>query len=399
MLAIVCVKVGDKFSAEDVNRLYRMVKYHRPTRDYKFICYTDNSEGIDKDVITKEPPSDYKSWWSKLGLFKSTCDYHGCTDILYFDLDVVIVAGIDNLLRQVYKDESKLWIMRDAIHDTYNSSVMFWIKGLYDWIYDTFNPSYMQENGGKHRGDQDYISEIVDDAQIFNGLYSYKIHVKNKSVPLDAVVIVFHGKPRPSECQHVDWVDSNYFGNHKRSSIGFAIGNGESRLSIDLNGLKGKGLMVGCNALYRDFNPDILIVNDGKMIEEVMQNYKGVNAVYRSRRPYCINGITMEDMGFASGPTSVALLIRSGVRVVYLIGHDAVGRDKELNNVYKGTSCYANEGCNVYSNFIEQLRMLIQDNSGVNFVFVNDRPIINLFDKCNNVRYITVGNFKKGFGL
>ena len=36
----------------------------------------------------------------------------------------------------------------------------------------------------------------------------------------------------------------------------FAIGNGESRKSIDLNELRPHGIIYGCNALYRDFQPD-----------------------------------------------------------------------------------------------------------------------------------------------
>ena len=50
----------------------------------------------------------------------------------------------------------------------------------------------------------------------------------------------------------------------------FVIGNGESRLSnINLNLLKTKGKVYGCNALYRDFTPDALIAVDGGMMHEI----------------------------------------------------------------------------------------------------------------------------------
>ena len=49
----------------------------------------------------------------------------------------------------------------------------------------------------------------------------------------------------------------------------FAIGNGESRKSIDLNKLRPHGITYGCNALYRDFQPDALVCVDPRMKSEV----------------------------------------------------------------------------------------------------------------------------------
>ena len=46
---VVCVKWGDKFSHEHVNRLYRMVCKNFHT-DFRFVCHTDNPEGIHSDV-------------------------------------------------------------------------------------------------------------------------------------------------------------------------------------------------------------------------------------------------------------------------------------------------------------------------------------------------------------
>ena len=38
----------------------------------------------------------------------------------------------------------------------------------------------------------------------------------------------------------------------------FIIGNGTSRKSIDLEKLRKHGIIIGSNALYRDFTPDYL---------------------------------------------------------------------------------------------------------------------------------------------
>ena len=50
----------------------------------------------------------------------------------------------------------------------------------------------------------------------------------------------------------------------------FVIGNGQSRLQIDLNNLRSKGTIYGCNALYRDFIPDVLVATDCKMSCQIL---------------------------------------------------------------------------------------------------------------------------------
>lgn len=49
----------------------------------------------------------------------------------------------------------------------------------------------------------------------------------------------------------------------------FLIGNGETRKGLDLNKFKTKGKVLGCNALYRDFTPDILISVDHGIMHEI----------------------------------------------------------------------------------------------------------------------------------
>jgi hypothetical protein len=52
----------------------------------------------------------------------------------------------------------------------------------------------------------------------------------------------------------------------------FLIGNGKSREQFSLEQLRGKGTIIGCNALYRDFTPDVLIAIDAKLIKEIRDN-------------------------------------------------------------------------------------------------------------------------------
>lgn len=52
----------------------------------------------------------------------------------------------------------------------------------------------------------------------------------------------------------------------------FLLGNGKSRLIFDLERIRPKGTIIGCNALYRDFAPDILVAIDAKMLNELAES-------------------------------------------------------------------------------------------------------------------------------
>ena len=62
----------------------------------------------------------------------------------------------------------------------------------------------------------------------------------------------------------------------------FVLGNGESRKQVDVNKLKERGSVYGCNAAYRDIkNLDGLICVDGGMIHEVYSSgYCSKNKMY-----------------------------------------------------------------------------------------------------------------------
>lgn len=97
---IICLKWGDKFSHEHVNRLYRMVckNFHD---DFNFICHTENANGIDRNVIIQPLPDyDLENWWWKLTLFQ----YPTKVPTLFLDLDVVIQNDITHLKDYIVKD-------------------------------------------------------------------------------------------------------------------------------------------------------------------------------------------------------------------------------------------------------------------------------------------------------
>ena len=90
---VICLKWGDKFNHEHVNRLYRMVCKNLDD-DFNFICYTENSNNIDSNIIIRPLPDyDLENWWWKLTLFEHTTK----NITLFLDLDVVIQNNITYL--------------------------------------------------------------------------------------------------------------------------------------------------------------------------------------------------------------------------------------------------------------------------------------------------------------
>ena len=49
----------------------------------------------------------------------------------------------------------------------------------------------------------------------------------------------------------------------------FLIGNGESRKGFDINVLKPFGRIYGCNAIYREYTPDVLVSVDHGIMHEI----------------------------------------------------------------------------------------------------------------------------------
>ena len=96
MKNVVCIKWGEKFGSEYVNKLYNSIQRNLSLK-HRFICLTDNAEGIVAGVETLPiPREDLKICWNKLALFdRGIHNIEG--QILFLDLDVVVVDSIDNL--------------------------------------------------------------------------------------------------------------------------------------------------------------------------------------------------------------------------------------------------------------------------------------------------------------
>ena len=147
-----------------------------------------------------------------------------------------------------------------------------------------------------------------------------------------------------------------------KNSIAFVLGNGTSRQAVDLNKLKERGIVYGCNALYREFTPHHLIAVDPKMIYEInLAKYEG--ATY-FENPH----------GWSSGPTAIWLASNMEHETIYLLGFDFKGVDGSINNVYAGTQNYLDKNAEetYYGNWENQIAKVIKDFPQITYIRVNN---------------------------
>ena len=122
----------------------------------------------------------------------------------------------------------------------------------------------------------------------------------------------------------------------------FLIGNGTSRKDFDLERLRGKGTIIGCNALYREFTPDVLIAIDAKMLKELKKSGYGEEeeefVIIPRNRTVGIKAMTWKTERFNTSGCFAMKLITSIMKPTkcYMIGMDGYP-----GNMYDGTENYA----------------------------------------------------------
>lgn len=127
-------------------------------------------------------------------------------------------------------------------------------------------------------------------------------------------------------------------------SRAFVLGNGVSRAEIDLNYLKTLGPIYGCNALYREFTPDVLVSTDKPISERIQHEGYSLTNKFYTRRPFPSQGalsIPQDYFGFSSGPIATALAALDKNIAIYLIGFDmGPATNGKFNNIYADTEFY-----------------------------------------------------------
>ena len=185
-------------------------------------------------------------------------------------------------------------------------------------------------------------------------------------------------------------------------SVSFALGNGRSRLDVNLYDVQKRGPIYGCNALYRDFRPDVLVSTDKPISERIQQEgYATHNRMY-TRKPVPGSGalrVPQEYYGYSSGPIAVALAALDGAIAVYLIGFDlgALPQDR-FNNVYADTEFYKKSSSRpTYTgNWVRQIQTICKNFPKRQFVRVMGETTAEIreFVAVNNLSSMPMAEFQ-----
>lgn len=182
----------------------------------------------------------------------------------------------------------------------------------------------------------------------------------------------------------------------------FVLGNGRSRLNINPQDLTRYGKIYGCNALYREFEPDYLIAVDPKMIMEIEKTgyqrthevWTNPNAKYRNFQGF---RYFTPSLGWSSGPTALDLACKHKPQEVWIFGFDYIGDNGLINNVYADTINYrkSSDPATYYGNWMRQTEQVVKENKQIQFYRVVDSKHFLVEWPYANFKHITYEELRR----
>ena len=221
-----CVIHGNGYDWIYVEKLHSMLSRHL-SRGVRLHVYTESNRSVPPHMVRHNLmewtgiSGRKRSWWYKMQMFNPA---HHSGQLLYFDLDTVIVDNIDWM---VDLSPFYFWTIRDfrvlwkADVQNMNSSVMYWDTNKWSHVWSNF-----EQNGAKkiinryqHGGDQEYLTTVIapekrrfmDSDRIvswrwtaLDGGMNFKNRTYNKPghgtiLSPGNSVLVFHGDPKPHQ--------------------------------------------------------------------------------------------------------------------------------------------------------------------------------------------------------
>ena len=185
-------------------------------------------------------------------------------------------------------------------------------------------------------------------------------------------------------------------------SVAFVLGNGKSRLAVDpQQDLVGKGIIYACNAIYREFMPNVLISTDRPISEKIQLEGIPERVKHWTRRPLPeskSHKIERPYYGMSSGPVAISRAAIDGHSHIYFLGFDLGSSDGLLNNVYGSTEFYkANTDKATFAgNWIYQINQITREFRKPQFIRVTgpESQPIDWENKFNNLTEMTMDDFK-----
>lgn len=219
---IVCMKWGTKYGNDYVNRLYNMVSRNM-TRPFRFVCYTDNKEGINPAVEVYDHPPFEAASLQTMGAYrkKTLCradlaPFKEGERFLYLDLDLVIMDNIDAVFD--YKPEADFIICYNWTRGNGtigNSSVTMMRVGPLDYIAKDMEKDFLTYQAQYKTASQEYMSAKVIEKygklEFWPDAWckSFQFHImpsrmmrwikKPQQPPKGTKFLIFHGSVNPPD--------------------------------------------------------------------------------------------------------------------------------------------------------------------------------------------------------
>ena len=183
--------------------------------------------------------------------------------------------------------------------------------------------------------------------------------------------------------------------------ISFVLGNGQSRREINLGQLREHGKIYGCNALYREFTPDVLVATDLPIATAIQESGYALKNKFHTRRPIEGQGALKVDKryhGFSSGPNALGLACVDGAHRIYMLGFDLGSTSGKFNNVYADSQFYkkSSEPPTFSGNWVKQVKKICDDYPDVQFIRVEGLESAFVPDLANvkNFKHLPITDFQ-----
>jgi hypothetical protein len=217
------------YPAKTVNVLKSMVDrwYQHP---HRFVCVTDDGDGIDSSVEIIPAWNDYAhlqsphgnrnpACYRRLRMFHPEIEKFFGPRFVSMDLDVVITGDLTPLFHR--PEEFVAWGDTNNLPGShYNGSLILMTAGARSQVWTKFDPMKSPREAlkaGCWGSDQGFISYCLGPGEArwstADGVYSFRNHIrKSMKLPENARLVSFHGRVDPwsSEGQGIDWVRKHW---------------------------------------------------------------------------------------------------------------------------------------------------------------------------------------------
>jgi hypothetical protein len=216
---IICMKWGNRYGPEYVNRLYAAVKRNMKS-EFRFICFTDDTSGLWNNYEHQPlpyislPEKDRWTGWQKISVWQSPLlDIEG--DVLFLDIDIVVTGSLDEMFDYYPNEYCVIENWTQPGKKIGNTSVFKFPVGKFAHVYDNLmndKDRYLNE----FRIEQQYISAMIPEQKFWlpEWCISFKHSCMPKfpsnwfiapELPKDTKIVAFHGKPDPIDAMKGEW--------------------------------------------------------------------------------------------------------------------------------------------------------------------------------------------------